>query len=79
LFIELDILDGQNKLRELLNLMRQGNEIIITERGQPIAKLIPLPPVPQTRIAGLSAGQIWVGDDFDDPLPAEFWTDTSPE
>lgn len=25
------------------------------------------------RIAGLHAGQIWMSDDFNDPLPDEFW------
>lgn len=26
------------------------------------------------RIAGLNAGSIWMSDDFDEPLPDEFWT-----
>ncbi len=25
------------------------------------------------RVAGLHAGLIWTSDDFDDPLPDEFW------
>ncbi len=29
--------------------------------------------VPQERIPGLHAGMIWISDDFDDPLPDEFW------
>ena len=28
-----------------------------------------------TRILGLHAGKTWVSDDFDDPLPDEFWGD----
>ncbi len=27
----------------------------------------------QPRIAGLHAGTSWVSDDFDDPLPDDFW------
>jgi hypothetical protein len=27
----------------------------------------------QPRIAGLNAGMIWTSDDFDEPLPDEFW------
>jgi hypothetical protein len=27
----------------------------------------------KTRVAGLHAGQMTVQDDFDDPLPDEFW------
>jgi Protein of unknown function (DUF2281) len=25
------------------------------------------------RVAGLHDGQIWISDDFNDPLPDEFW------
>ncbi len=28
----------------------------------------------QPRIAGLHAGTAWISDDFDLPLPEEFWT-----
>ncbi|ALF54351.1 hypothetical protein ACX27_18320 [Nostoc piscinale CENA21] len=28
---------------------------------------------PQQRILGLNEGQIWMSDDFNDPLPDEFW------
>lgn len=33
------------------------------------------PPIPATatRVAGLHAGMAWVSDDFDEPLPDEFW------
>jgi len=33
-----------------------------------------VPPSPASpRVAGLNRGQIWVSDDFDAPLPDEFW------
>lgn len=28
---------------------------------------------PQVRVAGLTAGQVWMSDDFNDELPDEFW------
>jgi len=34
------------------------------------------PPAPEAappRVAGLNRGQIWVSEDFDAPLPDEFW------
>ncbi len=31
-----------------------------------------------TRIPNLHAGMIWVSDDFDDPLPDEFWLGGDP-
>ena len=33
-----------------------------------MARLVPLPPGPPKRVPGLLKGQIWVSDDFDDPL-----------
>jgi prevent-host-death family protein len=67
--------DAQTRLAELLALAQAGNEIIIAEGGQPLARLVP--PVgakPSRRIAGLHRGKIWMSDDFDAPLPDEFWT-----
>ncbi len=32
---------------------------------------------PAPRIAGLHAGAIWMSDDFDEPLPDEFWLGTA--
>ncbi|MBL8165181.1 MAG: DUF2281 domain-containing protein [Anaerolineae bacterium] len=31
------------------------------------------PQQPKERILGLHPGAIWTSDDFDDPLPDEFW------
>ncbi|MBD2412315.1 hypothetical protein FACHB389_24995 [Nostoc calcicola FACHB-389] len=28
---------------------------------------------PQKRVLGLNQGEIWMSDDFNDPLPDEFW------
>lgn len=40
-----------------------------------LARLAPPEAVPPPRrVLGLHAGQIWVSDDFDAPLPDEFWT-----
>jgi len=30
-------------------------------------------PSSSPRIAGLHEGQVWMSDDFNDPLPDEFW------
>lgn len=68
--------DAQTRLAELLNLAQAGNEIIIAAGGQPLARLVPISGSnPTRRIAGLHRGKIWMSDDFDAPLPDEFWTD----
>ena len=65
--------EAQIKLQELLAQALAGNEVIITERGKPVARLVPVTPSKKTRVAGLNRGTIWTSDDFDEPLPDEFW------
>jgi len=67
--------DAQTRLTELLTLAQAGNEIIIAEGGRPLARLVSIAePKRKRRIAGLQRGKIWTSDDFDAPLPDEFWT-----
>lgn len=65
--------EAKNQLHNLLALALAGNEIIITKDGKPLARLVPVAPQGKARIAGLNRGGIWVGEDFDEPLPDDFW------
>lgn len=69
--------EAQTQLRDLLTLIAQGKEVIIAKGNEPVAKLIPLSPSnvvdSQARIFGEYRGRIWVSDDFDSPLPDDFW------
>jgi len=65
--------DAQSRLAELLTLAQAGNEIIIAEAGQPLARLVSIAKR-KRRIAGLQRGKVWTSDDFDAPLPDSFWT-----
>ncbi len=56
-------------LAKLLERVRQGEEIIITESGRPVARLSPVDQPSAQRVPGSAAGQIIVADDFDAPLP----------
>lgn len=70
------ISEAQTQLPGLLALARDnGDEIIIEENGEPLAKLTPIekPKEQKQRIAGLGKGTMWMNDDFDDELPDEFW------
>ncbi len=71
-----DVRDAQAQLPELLTLALEGNEVIISEGDKPLARLVPLTVPKQKRVAGLNRGAIWTSDDFDEPLPDEFWTGT---
>jgi len=49
--------------------VQTGEEIIITKAGQPVAKIIPIPPERKPRQPGSAKGKIWIAPDFDAPLP----------
>lgn len=69
-----DIKEAQSKLKSLLTLAREGDEIVIEENGQEIGKITPSKKLPRSkRVAGLGRGTISISDDFNDELPDEFW------
>jgi antitoxin (DNA-binding transcriptional repressor) of toxin-antitoxin stability system len=71
-----DVHDPQLQLDELLSMVEQGVEVILTDGDTPLARLVPMNLVAGERVAGLNPGAIWTSDDFDDPLPDEFWAGT---
>lgn len=73
----IDVHNVQISLEEILSLIRDGAEVIFTEANTPFARIIPLTKPTNARIAGLHPGAIWTSDDFDAPLPEEFWTEGS--
>ncbi|MEK6300762.1 MAG: type II toxin-antitoxin system prevent-host-death family antitoxin [Acidobacteriota bacterium] len=67
--------EAKEKLQDLLAQALAGDEVIITEHGKPVARLVPVPVARanKKRVAGLNRGTIWTSEDFDQPLPDEFW------
>ena len=63
----------EKQLADLLVIVETGNEIVIAQNGKPIARLASVTPQKKKRIAGLNRGTIWTSEDFDKPLPDEFW------
>lgn len=47
--------------------------VVLTKSGQPVAQVIPVAQPAKKRIAPLHPGAIETSDDFDAPLPDEFW------
>ncbi|HEV7889488.1 MAG TPA: type II toxin-antitoxin system prevent-host-death family antitoxin [Pyrinomonadaceae bacterium] len=68
-----DVEEAKNRLSELVSLALEGNEVIISEGDKPVARLVPFSHEEGRRVADLNKGEIWTSDDFDDPLPDEFW------
>jgi prevent-host-death family protein len=69
-----EVQQTQTYLKELLSLVVKGTEIILTQGSTPIARLVPIATSStSSRVAGLHLDAIWMSNDFDEPLPDEFW------
>ncbi|MBF2058321.1 MAG: type II toxin-antitoxin system Phd/YefM family antitoxin [Cyanobacterium sp. T60_A2020_053] len=62
---KLDIIEAKSNLSKLLDLAIQGEEIVITQNNQPIAKISP---IKRLLKRGSAEGKVWMSDDFDQPL-----------
>jgi len=61
---------AKTDLSKLLKRVAMGEEIIITNNGKPVAKLVHIPSQ-GPRVLGRDEGLFEVPDDFNDPLPDE--------
>ncbi|NJO76206.1 MAG: type II toxin-antitoxin system Phd/YefM family antitoxin [Leptolyngbyaceae cyanobacterium RM1_406_9] len=67
-----NIHQAKTNLSRLLSRVELGEEIIISNRGIPIAKLVPFYNSSNRRASlGLDRGRFTVPEDFDAPLPEE--------
>jgi prevent-host-death family protein len=78
--MKVSVKEAKNRFSEMLDRIAIGEEVVITDRGEPVAKLVPIPAVVKKRRKirlGSAKGQFTVPDDFNDPLPKEiedlFW------
>jgi prevent-host-death family protein len=68
-----NMLEAKNNLSKLVQRVENGEDIIIARAGKPVIRLAPLEETKRPKIRyGTLKGQIWIADDFDDPLPADF-------
>ncbi|MBD2775744.1 type II toxin-antitoxin system Phd/YefM family antitoxin [Iningainema tapete] len=56
---------------ELMRRVLLGEEVIISQAGTPIARIIPIEGQTLPRIPGLDKGKVIVAPDFDAPLPED--------
>jgi antitoxin (DNA-binding transcriptional repressor) of toxin-antitoxin stability system len=78
--MRVDLDEVKNRFPHMLDLLALGEEIAITDKGEPIAKLVSIPAIAKQHKAmqfGSAKGQFTVPEDFNDPLPKEiedlFW------
>jgi antitoxin (DNA-binding transcriptional repressor) of toxin-antitoxin stability system len=68
-----EVFEQSPNLAELVEMARKENGLVLLESGRPIAQVIPLPGPSAPRITPLHPGAIEAGEDFDAPLPDDFW------
>jgi len=63
--------EAKTTLSKLLVRAEEGDDVVISRSGVPVVRLVPVLGDRAVRRGGFLAGQIVIGEDFDDPLPAE--------
>jgi antitoxin (DNA-binding transcriptional repressor) of toxin-antitoxin stability system len=66
----IDVAEAKRDLDQLLERASQGEEVVITKKGRPLARLTaPTSTLTrQQRQFGSIEGEIWMNEDFDEPL-----------
>lgn len=72
-----DIHDAKTHLSGLVAEVEAGAEIVIARAGKPVAQLVPVKSKKEKkqpdRRPGFLKTKIWIGPDFDDPLPEDIF------
>jgi prevent-host-death family protein len=63
-----DLKEAGVRLTALVEQAKHGAEVVLTDRGEPVAKIIPISTAQPQREFGSARGLITMSDDFDEPL-----------
>ena len=72
---QVNIYDAKTRLSQLVDRAEAGEEIIIARGGRPAARLVPFRQASVARKPGRLRGRIRMRSSFDDPLPANLFTE----
>jgi prevent-host-death family protein len=67
----INIDQAQTQLYQLIESVRNGEDVVLSEAGNPVARLVVYQNAKQNRQPGLWEGQVVMAEDFDDDLPDE--------
>jgi len=65
--------EAQKNLAELIELVKNGEEVVIARKNLPQVKLVVCNNPVSKRVAGLHQGKVHLSDDFNQPLDENFW------
>lgn len=68
---QVNVHQAKTQLSKLLRWVAAGEEIVIANRGVPVARLVPISAGNRKRVLGAYGDKIKIADDFDAPLPEE--------
>lgn len=68
---QVDVRQAKRQFDQLLERAAQGEDVLITKDDRPLARLT-APAPEKKRQFGSVEGEIWMSEDFDEPLD-EFW------
>ena len=67
--IEVNIHEAKTHLSRLIKAVLDGEEVVISKRNHPVARLVPVEKPQTVRVLGRGgADGMWMADDFDAPL-----------
>jgi prevent-host-death family protein len=69
--MDVSVAEAKNRLPELIRAMENGEPIIITRHGRPVAQIAPPPPQRRTIRLGAMRDRIKLLPGWDDPITEE--------
>jgi prevent-host-death family protein len=71
----MDVHEAQRHFEELIKLVANGTEVLLTNHELPFARVVPTAGTQSImeRTPGLNRGAFVIDDDFDAALPEAFW------
>jgi antitoxin (DNA-binding transcriptional repressor) of toxin-antitoxin stability system len=73
--ITVNVSEVTAKFSELLSQILLGEEVVIAQKGIPVARLVALTDTASPRIPGLDKGKVIIAPDFNEPLPEDILND----
>ena len=65
----INIHEAKTNLSKLIERTKNGEDVIISKAGKPVAKLVAYKEKQKPRKFGILKGKIWISDDFNDEDP----------
>lgn len=66
--MDVSVAEAKNRLSELLRSVEEGEPVVITRNGKPVAQLIPPPPAKRVVRFDTMRGKIHFKPGWDDPI-----------